>query len=206
MAYEAVISIVGYVDHWQTLVAGLLALVAAYLTVRGTNKAAGREIAQAQRQIEISLKIERRRTAASGLAFLAGLEAAMEAALTDVEAARGMLAKAKPLAANYFTPVAYEIRQRIKKTGFPELRTACLQFGGQLTKPFLRLDGEIDMFAAAFSDSISTVTGAHFPEGQNDGIESSLNQIEAQAKSLTEEARAGMRSCLKVIVETENIV
>ena len=108
-----------FVDHWQTLVAGLLALIAAGGTVWGTlaaanrqvkaaNEAADRQIKAAaaaadrqvaaaqeqtqaaQRQTAVTREIESRRIAREGYAFHAMLKAAMEAVIDDVEAARNL--------------------------------------------------------------------------------------------------------------------
>jgi adenine-specific DNA methylase len=64
--------------HWQTLAAGILALLAAWRTIRATN-----------REIETTLRLERRRAAREGYAFHAMLEAAMGRVLAEAtEAAR----------------------------------------------------------------------------------------------------------------------
>jgi hypothetical protein len=42
-----------FIDHWQTLIAGLLALAAGVGTVRATIKSANREIAAAQEQTKL---------------------------------------------------------------------------------------------------------------------------------------------------------
>jgi hypothetical protein len=39
---------VDWIDHWQTLIAGVLALVAAWLTIRATKRAAAEEIKASQ--------------------------------------------------------------------------------------------------------------------------------------------------------------
>jgi hypothetical protein len=106
-----------FVDHWQTLMAGGLALLAGIVTVWGTlraakrqvktandaadreikaaNEAADRQIAAAQEQTKaaqhqtaVTRELERRRIAREGYAFHAMLEAAMSAVVADVEAAR----------------------------------------------------------------------------------------------------------------------
>jgi hypothetical protein len=58
------------VDHWQTLVAGILAVVAAWRTIRATVESANREIeasqaqtAIAQKQIETTVRLEQDRAA-----------------------------------------------------------------------------------------------------------------------------------------------
>jgi predicted metal-dependent phosphoesterase TrpH len=97
-----------FVDHWQTLAAGLLALVAAVGAVLSTlaaanrqikaaNEAADRQITAAQgqtqasqRQTAVMREIERRRLAREGYAFHAMLEAASGSVIEDVEAARNL--------------------------------------------------------------------------------------------------------------------
>jgi len=39
------------------------------------------------------------------------------------------------------------VRQRVKRAGFVELRSALVRFGGPLTAQFLQLDKEIEDFA-----------------------------------------------------------
>jgi hypothetical protein len=75
-----------FIGYWQTLIAGVLALVAGAGTVWATIISANREIAvaqeqtkAAQRQTEVTREIERRRIARERYAFYAMLEAAMGA-------------------------------------------------------------------------------------------------------------------------------
>jgi hypothetical protein len=141
-----------FIDHWQTLIAGLLALAAGVGAVWATIKSANREIAAAQeqtkaaqRQTAVTREIERCRISREGYAFHAMLEAAMEAVIEDVEAARN-LPSPGPLAAGIalspshgpdaYSVQAYAVRQRVKRTGFTELRSAFLHFGGPLTAQF----------------------------------------------------------------------
>jgi hypothetical protein len=56
------------VDHWQTLIAGGLAVLAAWRTIRATTQSADREVdasqkqaAVAQKQIETTVQLERQR-------------------------------------------------------------------------------------------------------------------------------------------------
>ena len=168
-------------DHWQTLAAGLLALVAGVITVYGTlaaanrqvkaaNEAADRQIKAAaaaadrqvaaaqeqtqaaQRQTAVTREIESRRIAREGYAFHAMLKAAMEAVIDDVEAARNLPFPATGDQPN--SPEAYAVRQRIKRAGFGELRDGFLRFGGTLTAQFLQLDKEIEDFAGQWARRI----------------------------------------------------
>jgi hypothetical protein len=152
MAYELKDPFWLFVGNWQMLITGILILIASGGTIWVTKYAAKREISAARRQTDAARDqiaamklIERRRVARHSYTFFAMLDAATEVVAEDVNAARetvaGGLVGDESLA-------AYYARQQIKKTAFPELRSACLEFGGKLTAPFLRLDKEIDEFAA----------------------------------------------------------
>jgi hypothetical protein len=160
---------------WQTLAAGLLALVAGGITVFGTLAAANRQVKAAnesadhqikaaaaaadrqvaaaqeqtqaaQRQTAVMREIERRRIAREGYAFHSMLEAAMSAVIEDVAAARNLPPPSPGSEA--YSVQAYAVRQSVRRTGFNELRNAFLRFGGTLTtQNFLQLDKEIEDFA-----------------------------------------------------------
>jgi hypothetical protein len=77
-------------DHWQTLAAGLLAVVAALGTIFVTISSANREVAAsqaqtavAQTQIETTLRLDKRRAAREGFAFHAMLAATMTRVLDE---------------------------------------------------------------------------------------------------------------------------
>ena len=78
-----------FLYDWQTLIAGALAVLAAGGgTIWATIKSASREIAAsqpqtgvAQKQIETTVRLERRRAAREGFAFHAMVSAAMERVL-----------------------------------------------------------------------------------------------------------------------------
>jgi hypothetical protein len=92
MACHPASSLCQFIYDWQTLIAGslagVLALVAAFLTIWATIKSANREVEAAKAQTESTLLVERRRVAREGFAFAAMLEAAMKAVLDDIETAR----------------------------------------------------------------------------------------------------------------------
>lgn len=191
---------------WQTLITGILALIAALATIRVTIKAANREISAAQEQtrvaqeqIAVTLRVERRRIARESYAFFAMLEAAMGAVVEDIEEA-GKIFAAEPQRLGEST-LAYEARQRVKKTAFADLRSACLRLGGRLTTPFLRLDKAIDDFTAEWI----TVPSAGDPirKGTNAGLVIQLHTLKLQADSLREEADSGMKRCTAVLAETQ---
>jgi hypothetical protein len=217
----------GWVYDSQTLIAGLLALLAGGGTDWGTlraanrqvktandaadreikaaNEAADRQIAAAreqtkaaQHQTAVTREIERRRIAREGYAFHAMLEAAMSAVIADVEAARKLPPPSPSEVArgNLQTREAYIIRQRVKRAGFAELRTAFLRFGGTSTTEFLQLDKEIEDFGAQWIQTYSSATSLPTqPIGTNTGIYEQLDGIERQAKELRNHALGGMKLC-----------
>src|SRR5271166_1089022 len=91
---------------WQTLITGILALIAALATIRATIKAANREISAAQEQtrvaqeqtrvaqeqIAVTVRVERQRIARESYAFFAMLEAAMGAVVEDIQEAERIFA------------------------------------------------------------------------------------------------------------------
>jgi hypothetical protein len=54
MAYEVENPILQVVDHWQTLITGLLALIAGAGTIIATIISANREVSMAQKQIKVT--------------------------------------------------------------------------------------------------------------------------------------------------------
>jgi hypothetical protein len=56
-----------FLYNWQTLIAGVLAVLAAWRTIRATVESANREVDAAQRQIETTIRLERLRAAREGL-------------------------------------------------------------------------------------------------------------------------------------------
>jgi hypothetical protein len=89
-----------FVDHWQTLITGVLALIAGIGTIWATIASAQREIAAnqaqskvAQDQLATTLRLERRRVVRESCAFFAMVEAAMGATLSDVRDVREIMAQ-----------------------------------------------------------------------------------------------------------------
>lgn len=196
MAYELRDPFWLFVGNWQMLIAGIAALIAGGGTICATKYAANREIWAARRQTDAARDqiaamklIERRRVARHSYTFFAMLDAATEVVLEDVNAARetvaGGLEGEQSLA-------AYYARQQIKKTAFPELRCACVEFGGKLTAPFLRLDKEIDEFGAQVTYGYLPTVRDRLLMGVNDGLLEQLHHIEHHASSLREQAITGM--------------
>jgi hypothetical protein len=89
-----------FIDHWQTLITGVLALIAGIGTIWATIASAQREIAAnqaqskvAQDQLATTLRLERRRVVRESYAFFAMVEAAMGATLSDVRDVREIMAQ-----------------------------------------------------------------------------------------------------------------
>lgn len=182
-----------FVDHWQTLIAGVLALVAALGTVVATIMSANREVRVANAQTRLASLREQRAIAREGYAFYAIIEATMGIVIDDVNAAR-LLSDQGGLGGPGVA--AYQIRQKVRKTGFADLRSALTRLGGELASPFLRLDKEIDEFTAQWTP----FADARF--GNPVGISETLQRIELQAAALREEAVNGMQRCNRILVET----
>ena len=154
-----------WVDHWQTLIAGLLAFVAGVgtvvaaiaaiwvtrLTARkqidASREEANRVIAVTREQTETTIRLERERVSTEDRAFRAMVEAAMTRVLAEVAWAKttypDILTQPQGLSHQ-----AFVVRQCITKGAFAELRAACVRQGGPLTGEFLDLEREIDSFAA----------------------------------------------------------
>jgi hypothetical protein len=208
---------------WGSLIGGVFALIAGAalyfigrVQIRATKEAADKEIAAtkeailaareqtrvAQEQIAVTLRLEHRRIAQESFAFLAMLDAAMAGVMEDVDDARAIFIESKqPQDSNLSTP-AYRARQRITKGAFPDLRSACLRLGGQLTEPFLRLDKEIDLFSAQWS--FMPTAGDPVRMGANAGLLDEIERIRAQATHLRDEAVEGMRRCTSILEETQS--
>jgi len=198
MAYEIKDPFWQFVDHWQTLATGGLAMLAAGLTILFTNLAANREVAAAHRQIESTKRIERRRIAREAYAFYATLEAAMVIAMEGITAAREELPNIGH-DSGWSIP-AYRARQSIRKMAFNDIRSACLRYGGLLTLQFLRFDKATDDFANQVRE-FPVGTGKM---GLHTGLRDQLDQIELQAASLRDEAVSGMRRCNEELAKTQD--
>jgi hypothetical protein len=70
-------------DHWRTLAAAFLAVVAAAGTIWATTKSATRQFVSTQKQIETSFRLDQRRVGREDLAFHAILEAALSHVLDE---------------------------------------------------------------------------------------------------------------------------
>jgi hypothetical protein len=189
-----------FVDHWQTLIAGLLAVAAGAGTIWVTIKSANREVAAAQdqtkaaqQQTSVMRDIERRRLAREGPAFHTMLEAAMGAVIEDVAAARE-LPPPQSSSSEPYSMQAYAMRQRVKRAGFAELRNAFVRFGERQTSEFLKLDKEIKDFGEKVLTQVHSVRGTEFV-GLNAGLHQQLDRIEEQANKLRNWAAGGVKFC-----------
>jgi hypothetical protein len=187
-------------DHWQTFIAGLLALGAAFHTIRQTRRIADRQIeasgedarkviAATREQIEATFRqtettenLERKRDASEATAFAAMVEAAMSRVLDEA-------AWAKRTYPNILTQEmgssaeAFVVRHCITKGAFPELRAACVRRGGLLTFNILDLEREIDSFALQCEDTVVNA-GVIVRWGKHAGLGRQLGVIEKMAKDL----------------------
>jgi hypothetical protein len=202
VAYEIKEPFWQFVDHWQTPIAGELALVAALGTIWATIISASREIKAAQAQTRAAQEqtaamvlLERRRIARETFAFMSAVEAAMDSVKDDTRAAREIASEG---AAGTHSPPAYRTRQSIKKTAFPYLLEASLRLGGDMTAGLLQLDKEIDRFAARCAPI--GPHGVHM--GATEGLVDELDRIESKAKLLRQAARAGKNRCRNLLRDT----
>lgn len=114
------------------------------------------------------------------------LKAALETVIADVAVARTMSPPNPRGHGEVYSTNAYAVRQRVKRTGFAELRPAFLRFGGATTgKKFLQLDQEIEDFSVQWVPDYNSATGLPGPPlGADAGIQDHLNRIDQQAKDL----------------------
>jgi hypothetical protein len=192
-------------DHWQTIIAGVLAFVAGFGTVVATMVIARRQIAASReeadrviaassaqteatfKQIEATVRLEEMRDANEALAFHAMLEAAMARVLAEAAWARithpqNLTEKAGA------SPEALAVRKCITKGGFAELRAACVRKGGPLTGELLDLEREIDSFAGQWEDRRSTTMPVTTRMGLHAGLGAPLALIETNATKLQQKA------------------
>jgi hypothetical protein len=185
-----------FLYDWQTLAAGILAVLAAVGTIWATIRSAGREIkasqaqtAVAQKQIDTTVRLEQMREANEASAFRAMLEAAMTRVLAEAAWARKTYPKTFTQTTEVVSIEAGAVRQCITKGAFAELRAACLKQGSPLTGEFLDLEGEIDSFASQVGTYAFSV-GAAIPvrKGMHAGLGEQLTLIETIATELRQKA------------------
>jgi hypothetical protein len=203
-----------WLDHWQTLAAGLLAMLAAIGTIWVTRSTASKQIAasreQADRmvaaasaqteatfkQTEATVRLEDLRNASEdlrkaseALAFRAMLAAAMTRVVDEAAWARRTYPRAFTQTTDDVSVEAYAARQCITKGAFTELRTACVRQGGPLTGEFLDLEREIDSYASQVG-TYAFLGAAAMPvqKGKHAGLDQQLASIERKATALREKA------------------
>lgn len=149
----------------------------------------------AQEQIDTTIRLEKRRRVSEARAFYATLEVAAGIVLEDVVEARKLLPRADERV--HATHDAYLARQRIKKSAFSELRSACINLGGELTEAFLRLDNQIDTFASQWRTSTAPGGGGSYRSGILGGFNDQLDAIETSAAQLRAAASESIKECQK---------
>jgi hypothetical protein len=208
-----------FLYDWQTLIAGVLAIVAAVGTIWATIRSANREIAASQAQIAATRRLEQQRVARETFAFSAMLEAAMGRVIAEAGEAREIFSKAPhdgqtggspsfdeafDRFADRTSDAALHAREHFTKSAFSELRSACLRHGGFLTAEFLELESLIDKFASVTTNR-EMLNLQEQPilvrVGYHEGLEDELAVIEATARHLREGAAKGMSMASAVMVE-----
>jgi hypothetical protein len=182
-----------FLYDWQTLIAGVLAVGAAAVTIWATVKSANREVAAsqaqtavAQKQIETTIHLAEERDENEFDAFRVMLEAAMTRVLFEAAWAK----KTYPNILTQKTGSSVEaltVRNCITKGAFAELRGACVRQRSPLTHDFLYLEGEIDNFALQYEYIISNAS-VLIRVGKHPGLAEQLSVIEDQATKLREKA------------------
>jgi hypothetical protein len=154
-----------FLYDWQTLIAGVLAVLAAAGTIWATIRSANREIAAsqaqtavAQKQVETTIRLAEKRDADEFDAFRVMLEAAMTRVLAEVAWAKTTYPQLLKPQTEGATPEALTVRQCITKGAFGELRGACVRQRSPLTGEFLGLEMEIDNFALQYEDRLTNAS------------------------------------------------
>jgi hypothetical protein len=197
---------------WGGVIAGILALAAAWWTVRATRstardqiaaaqqqadkeiaanrEAADREIAASREQIATTIHLERDRVAHENRAFCVMLEAAMARVLAETAWARKTYRGLITHGGGDPTREAFVVRTCITKSAFAELRAACVRLGSPLTGEFLDLEREIDSFASQWEETgpFSVGQPPAIRVGKNVGLGEQLASIEDKATALRKKA------------------
>ena len=160
-------------DHWQTLVAGLIALAAAWLTIRATKRSA-----------DTTVRLDKERRAREASAFYAMLAEAMKRVIAEAQWAKVAYREELDKKAGS-SPESFTVRQCITKGAFAELRAACVRQGSPLTGAFLNLEREIDNFAQQHEYNLGMIKEL-IPSGKRDGMSDQLDKIEKLAAALHE--------------------
>jgi hypothetical protein len=189
---------------WGALIAGILALAAAWWTVRATRSTAkeqidaarveaDKQIAAAREQTATTVRLERDRVANEDRAFCVMLEAAMTRVLAETAWARKTYPELIAHGSGDPSRQAFVVRTCITKGAFAELRSACVRLGSPLTGGFLDLEREIDNFASQVEETGSFTVGQPpaIRVGKTVGLGEQLASIEANATALRKKAAEG---------------
>ena len=98
----------------------------------------------------------------------------MERVLAEAGEAKTIFLSAKASATATSSPQAYEARQHFSKGAFPELRTACVRYGGRLTRELLELERDIDDFRSRTQGGAPSAYGAIPQLGLHAGFDDQL--------------------------------
>ena len=177
-----------FLYDWQTLIAGVLALLAGFGTIWVTRHIANRQIAETRKQTETTVRLERERVASEASAFRALLEAAMTRVRAEAERARENNSDAFAPTTEEVSVDAYAVRQCITKGAFAELRGACVRRGSPLTHDFLDLEGEIDNFALQVGTYALGAARIPVLKGKLADLSKQLDEIKRKADALREQA------------------
>jgi hypothetical protein len=197
-----------FLYDWQTLIAGVLALLAGFGTVAATIMIARRQIAAAReeadrvivatraqteatfKQTEATIRLEDLRKASEALAFHALLEAAMARVLAEAAGARKTYPALIEHPGGATSREAFLVRTCITKGAFAELRAAFVRLGSPLIGEFLDLEREIDSFASQWEDTgaFNLAQPPAIRVGKHAGLGEQLALIEAKAVGLRKKA------------------
>jgi hypothetical protein len=207
-----------FLYNWQTLAAGLFALLAAVGTIWATRSTASRQIKAARKeadrviaatraqtevtakQTETTVRLAQKRDEDEYGAFRILLEAAMTRVLDEAAWARSVYPHLMTQTAGSSVE-ALAVRQCITKGAFAELRGACVRQGSTLTREFLDLEAQIDNFASQLALDIQLSQAMLQPirKGKHAGLGEQLTVIEDKAIQLRDKAVAGMERANAVI-------
>jgi hypothetical protein len=188
-----------FLYDWQTVIAGVLALLAAIITIWETRRIADRQIATSgedakkviaatREQTATTVRLEQERDATEASAFRAMLEAAMRRVLVEAAWARKTYPDAFKPTPEEVSVHAGNVRNCITKGGFAELRAACIRQGSPLTGKFIDLECEIDNFALQCGTYALGAVTMPVRKGVNAGLGDQLHVIETMAKELRQKA------------------
>ncbi|MDB5359614.1 MAG: hypothetical protein JWO51_911 [Rhodospirillales bacterium] len=134
---------------------------------------------------------------------MAMLSATMGRVLDDAEEASKLAIGLSAASGN--SVQAYQARNRIKRTGFSEIMAASIEFGGQLTEQFLRLDGDIDVLAGETVQMPGTYGGA-VQFGIHAGLDTDLLRVKDRANAIRQTAIEEMKRSTTLLADTEEQV